>query len=45
MTNLYVVATPIGNKDDISKRALDTLRNVDIIACEDSRVSKKLLDF
>ena len=45
MTNLYVVATPIGNKDDISKRALDTLCNVDIIACEDSRVSKKLLDF
>lgn len=44
MSNLFIVATPIGNIEDISKRALDVLKNADIIACEDSRVSKKLLD-
>lgn len=44
MAKLFIVATPIGNKDDISQRALDTLKNVEIIACEDSRVSKKLLE-
>lgn len=42
--NLYIISTPIGNMSDISLRAIETLKKSDYILCEDTRISKNLLN-